>query len=215
MWDPPRPGIEPVSSALADGFLSTVPPGKSLTLLVFFFFLIFIGASLLYNGVLFSALQRSGSAFEFIIRKSEVYGIQKETDDLLNPCVSNSLNMCLAPSGLQVLDYILGIWLCGPQTQGAHWVCRQERVNIPGNATRECWNSRDAHHLGNQSWYPEAGPSSIAQRRSKGLGGRENTCRGCLKASPTISSVYTCKQMRPRKMSRQVLRPAGNKSALP
>ena len=30
MWDLPRPGLEPVSSALAGGFLTTVPPGKSL-----------------------------------------------------------------------------------------------------------------------------------------------------------------------------------------
>ena len=30
MWDPPGPGIEPVSPALAGGFLTTVPPGKSL-----------------------------------------------------------------------------------------------------------------------------------------------------------------------------------------
>ena len=29
LWDLPRPGIEPVSPALAGGFLSTVPPGKS------------------------------------------------------------------------------------------------------------------------------------------------------------------------------------------
>ena len=29
MWDLPRPGIEPVSPALAGGFLTTVPPGKS------------------------------------------------------------------------------------------------------------------------------------------------------------------------------------------
>ena len=29
-WDLPGPGIEPVSPALAGGFLSTVPPGKSL-----------------------------------------------------------------------------------------------------------------------------------------------------------------------------------------
>ena len=29
MWNLPRPGIEPVSPALAVGFLSTVPPGKS------------------------------------------------------------------------------------------------------------------------------------------------------------------------------------------
>ena len=30
MWDLPRPGTEPMSSALAGGFLTTVPPGKSL-----------------------------------------------------------------------------------------------------------------------------------------------------------------------------------------
>ena len=30
MWDLPGPGLETVSPALADGFLTTVPPGKSL-----------------------------------------------------------------------------------------------------------------------------------------------------------------------------------------
>ena len=30
MWDLPRPGLEPMSSALAGGFLTTAPPGKSL-----------------------------------------------------------------------------------------------------------------------------------------------------------------------------------------
>ena len=29
MWDPPRPGIKPMSPALAGGFLITGPPGKS------------------------------------------------------------------------------------------------------------------------------------------------------------------------------------------
>ena len=28
MWDPPGPGLKPVSPELAGGFLSTVPPGK-------------------------------------------------------------------------------------------------------------------------------------------------------------------------------------------
>ena len=28
MWDLPRPGLEPVSPALAGGFLTTAPPGK-------------------------------------------------------------------------------------------------------------------------------------------------------------------------------------------
>ena len=27
-WDPPRPGLEPVSPALAGGFSTTAPPGK-------------------------------------------------------------------------------------------------------------------------------------------------------------------------------------------
>ena len=30
MWDLPGPGLEPVSLALAGGFLTTEPPGKSL-----------------------------------------------------------------------------------------------------------------------------------------------------------------------------------------
>ena len=29
MWDLPRPGLEPVSPALASGFLTTAPQGKS------------------------------------------------------------------------------------------------------------------------------------------------------------------------------------------
>ena len=29
MWDLPTPGLEPVSLALASGFLTTAPPGKS------------------------------------------------------------------------------------------------------------------------------------------------------------------------------------------
>ena len=36
MWDPPRPGLEPVSPALAGGSLTAAPPGKP----HFFFFLI-------------------------------------------------------------------------------------------------------------------------------------------------------------------------------
>ena len=34
MWDPPRPGLEPVSPALAGGFLTTAPPGKPRTFLI-------------------------------------------------------------------------------------------------------------------------------------------------------------------------------------
>ena len=31
MWDPPRPGLEPVSPALAGRFSTTAPPGKPLS----------------------------------------------------------------------------------------------------------------------------------------------------------------------------------------
>ena len=31
MWDPPRPGLEPVSPALAGRLLTTAPPGKPLS----------------------------------------------------------------------------------------------------------------------------------------------------------------------------------------
>ena len=35
MWDLPGPGLEPMSPALAGGFLTTVPPGKSLSPVTF------------------------------------------------------------------------------------------------------------------------------------------------------------------------------------
>ena len=35
MWDLPRPGLEPMSPALAGGFLTTAPPGKPLDLFLF------------------------------------------------------------------------------------------------------------------------------------------------------------------------------------
>ena len=51
MWDLPGPGLEPLSPALAGGFPTTVPPGKSMRLTYikkyvfyfYYFFNIFIG----------------------------------------------------------------------------------------------------------------------------------------------------------------------------
>ena len=40
MWDLPGPGLEPMSPALAGGFLTTEPPGKPLiSIFIFMFFL--------------------------------------------------------------------------------------------------------------------------------------------------------------------------------
>ena len=41
MWDLPRPGLEPMSPALAGGFLTTAPPGKSYIILIVSVFLHF------------------------------------------------------------------------------------------------------------------------------------------------------------------------------
>ena len=38
MWDLPGPGLEPTSPALADGFLTTAPPGKSRKILCYVYF---------------------------------------------------------------------------------------------------------------------------------------------------------------------------------
>ena len=43
MWDLPRPGLEPVSPALAGRFLTTVPPGKPLAILYVSLCLFFVG----------------------------------------------------------------------------------------------------------------------------------------------------------------------------
>ena len=38
MWDLPRPGLEPGCPALAGGFLTTAPPGKSLCVILYQFY---------------------------------------------------------------------------------------------------------------------------------------------------------------------------------
>ena len=55
MWDLPGPGLEPVSSALAGGFLTTVPPGKSYFSFFFFLINLFIYLFLAELGVRFCA----------------------------------------------------------------------------------------------------------------------------------------------------------------
>ena len=40
MWDLPRPGLEPVSPALAGRLLTTVPPGKSYDFFLMQFFIV-------------------------------------------------------------------------------------------------------------------------------------------------------------------------------
>ena len=54
MWDLPRPGLEPVSPALADGFLTTAPPGKPNGFILKRFMLEYLGVRRYYTCTLFA-----------------------------------------------------------------------------------------------------------------------------------------------------------------
>ena len=72
MWDLPRPGLEPVSPALAGGVLTTAPTGKShsLFLLLFLPSLFHSPRSPLLPGLLGTQILVSGSAFGGIQTKT-------------------------------------------------------------------------------------------------------------------------------------------------
>ena len=58
MWDLPGPGLEPVSPALAGGFLITVPPGKSLSFFLDFFFLMWTNFKVIIEFITILAIGR-------------------------------------------------------------------------------------------------------------------------------------------------------------
>ena len=58
MWDLPGPGLEPVSPALAGGFLTTAPPGKPPNLFSFFFLIFEIYFIYLWLRWVFVAMRR-------------------------------------------------------------------------------------------------------------------------------------------------------------
>ena len=73
MWDPPRPGIKPMSHALAGGLPTTGPPGKAQFSLVIFVFTIWgvhcfhlhFLPVIQFPGYVFSKLFRSCSVLVF------------------------------------------------------------------------------------------------------------------------------------------------------
>ena len=69
MWDLPRPGLEPVSPALAGGFSTTVPPP---IYLFFYFWLYWVfivarGLSLVAASGGYSSLQRAGFSLQWLL----------------------------------------------------------------------------------------------------------------------------------------------------
>ncbi len=75
MWDLPRPGLEPVSPALAGRFSTTVPPGKAL-------FLVFLGTSILFPIVAVSIYIPTNSARGFLFSTpSPAFVVCRFSDD--------------------------------------------------------------------------------------------------------------------------------------
>ena len=57
MWDLPGPGLEPMSPALAGGFLTTAPPGKSQDLTLYYVYLLSFSPNG-YAGKMFNILAK-------------------------------------------------------------------------------------------------------------------------------------------------------------
>ena len=58
MWDLPGPGLEPVSPALAGGFLTSAPPGKSLGSLIFNYLGCFLSRCSVFNLEIYICVQQ-------------------------------------------------------------------------------------------------------------------------------------------------------------
>ena len=86
MWDPPRPGLELVSPALAGRFSTTAPPGKPSVLL---FIVIFLHICLFilpnYYDTRFRAI-KARSCPHFYLRVCYVVGTRKQSPQACLPC---------------------------------------------------------------------------------------------------------------------------------
>ena len=80
IWNLPGPGIEPLSTALAGGFLTTVPPGKPCLFVINLFIYLFIfgcvGSLLLHAG--FSLVAVSGGYSVAVRRLLEMASLVAE-----------------------------------------------------------------------------------------------------------------------------------------
>ena len=84
MWDLPRPGLEPVSPALAGRFSTTVPPGKPDHMVILF--LIFWGLFILFFIVVtpFSILTNSVQGFQFLHILTNTYFLCSDSGILMD-----------------------------------------------------------------------------------------------------------------------------------
>ena len=86
VWDPPGPGVEPTSPALAGGFLPTAPPGKSLILsLLVIYFLWRSGIRWMYGWLSWDCFKRNTSKPLTISQAQKV--TWEQCSELLRACL--------------------------------------------------------------------------------------------------------------------------------
>ena len=97
MWDLPRPGIEPMSPALAGGFLTTVPPEKSHVINIFNTFVTvqkLLWCHLSYRIMAYNVVNLLNFAFRFcaLSKKQDI----PQVDNTFSYISSNTVVLCLS-----------------------------------------------------------------------------------------------------------------------
>ena len=114
MWDLPRPGLEPVSPALAGRLSTTAPPGKPPVCLFFNYIFGYVGSSLLCAG--FLQLRRAGATLRCGVRASHCGGFSCCEALALG---TRAQQLWLAGSRVQAQQ----LWLAGSRVQAQQLWC--------------------------------------------------------------------------------------------
>ena len=102
MWDLPGPGLEPVSPALAGGFLTTAPPGKPplIYLVIYQLLILFCFIKRTYLESLVVLCYFSFSKYAYVFHSFETKMVPELTQMLqCHPCPPATANPLIFPSG--------------------------------------------------------------------------------------------------------------------
>ena len=109
MWDLPGPGLKPVSPALAGGFLTTAPPGKSLARHLYPRWVPSAPSSLLYH-----AVQVAGSLYHSLNLPQRLLFLWQPSDPQVNKFEEfflSVLSTALKPKAFQQVLCCFRMWM--------------------------------------------------------------------------------------------------------
>ena len=152
MWDLPRPGIKPVSPALAGGFLTTAPPGKSQSRVNFYLLSPLDASGTVLNTWHTNLNTRTLSRWWYYTRfqqgnwGSERFGCLPDVAQLgwdFNPSLGGGSSVYLASGALQFL-----------------WFWAWEGLDMLEGGTEPCSVTVLGHHTMEQALLPAHLPGS-------------------------------------------------------